>query len=81
MKPKKIKYLNDHWIFVRPESIQYDTKIPEESELMTLEEFYDSKFCADDGFGYWAKNGYYNSNLNVFSSPVCDATHVLWFNR
>ncbi len=37
-------------------------------------------FSTYDGCGYWVKDGLI-SNDEVFSTPVLDATHVVWYNK
>jgi len=37
-------------------------------------------FNTSDGSGYWCKDGFINRD-EVFSSPMLDATHVMWFNK
>ena len=55
-----------------------------DDDLMTVDEFNQSiingSISRDNGSGYWVKGGF-ESNEEVFSSLMLDATHVIWYNK
>lgn len=59
-------------------------------DVLTVKEFLDCVNCSGfidyDGWGYPAKDGYYDRSIVIKPSKVNsnlpkDATHIVWFNR
>lgn len=55
-----------------------------DDEIYSVKDWLDSVrdgcFNNFDGSGYWVKDGM-KSRDEVFSTPVLDATHVVWYNK